>query len=458
MSIGIWENFNFNLNEFKCIRKGLLRAENGNFFLYRDDEENLKLKVEGDMHQELNIDDKSGYIDKNEVIIEFEHKFLKQKITMYAVVISRKHTLVLNKSRYVDEFIVDEIIFKDNSELVGASYLIEFVDNLKINSIFPHSMKWDETHAMSYQIYGTDCHLIQKIIDQKHTVRNSIGFKVEEDEAYIVKTDNGNKGLILYKNDLDLGKREKLRKIISYVLGCPLVFYGYSFVNKYMTPSFSYSKSISTTENNFLKIDLQIPTSLSSDFSNIIDSDIFQNLVVQIFEKYDEYDFGNIIFSYWIAVSSNSITAAVLYGAIVEKLQSKYMEIKDVKYSKILDRATFKLLKEKLELQFEDFGLDDDQKKIFLNKIGNMNTYSQKDKMNFFCNDISLSLSTIEQVAWQQRNDAAHGNDISDVNQAWKNTRILRELVNKFILKLLTSSLYYVSYVDEVPSIKKNLK
>ena len=83
-----------------------------------------------------------------------------------------------------------------------------------------------------------------------------------------------------------------------------------------------------------------------------------------------------------------------------------------------------------------------------------MNTYSQKDKMDFFCNDISLSLSDIEKTAWQQRNDAAHGNDITDVNQAWKNTLILRELVNKFLLKLVTTNKYYLSYLDGKPEIK----
>lgn len=84
-----------------------------------------------------------------------------------------------------------------------------------------------------------------------------------------------------------------------------------------------------------------------------------------------------------------------------------------------------------------------------------MNTYSQKDKMNFFCKDISLELSEIENIAWQQRNDAAHGNEVTNVNEAWKNTIILRELVNKFLLKLLTSSKHYLSYVHGNTEIKK---
>ena len=75
--------------------------------------------------------------------------------------------------------------------------------------------------------------------------------------------------------------------------------------------------------------------------------------------------------------------------------------------------------------------------------------------MDFFCKDILLSLSDIERIAWQQRNDAAHGNDVSDVNQAWKNTMILRELLNKIILKLLTSNKYYLSYLDCNPKIKE---
>ena len=112
-------------------------------------------------------------------------------------------------------------------------------------------------------------------------------------------------------------------------------------------------------------------------------------------------------------------------------------------------------MRKQLEGQVEAFELTDEQKEIFLNKIGNMNTYSQKDKMDFFCNDISLLRSDIEELAWQQRNDAAHGNDISDINQAWKNTIILKELVNKFLLKLLTSSKFYISYLEGSPIIKR---
>lgn len=455
MSIGIWENLNFNLNDFKCTHKGFLRVENGNFLLYRDDEEKLKLKVEGVMSQSLDFQEKSGCIDKNESLIIFEHQYLNQKVIMYALPIRRSHSLVGDNPKYTDIFIVDEIVFEDSHELIGAEYLIEFVDNLKINHIFPHSMKMKEIHEKKYELYGMNFELIQKIINQDNSTRNSIGFKVEEDDVYIIKLGNGNKGLILYRTNLELVKREKIRKIISYILGCPLVFYGYTFVNKYMTPSFSYLRNICDDERGQLSINFQIPTPLSLDASNILQFDFFQNLVKELFSKYDEYDVDNIFFTYWIAVRSNSITAAVHYGALIERLQSKYMEIHDVSYSKILDKSVFKKLRKQLELQLGDFELSDEHKRIFLNKIGNMNTYSQKDKMNFFCQDISLTLSEIENNAWQQRNDAAHGNDISDFNEAWRNTLILRELVNKFLLKLLTSSKFYVSYLEGNPIIKR---
>ncbi|WP_126624450.1 hypothetical protein [Acinetobacter ursingii] len=79
MSIGIWEKLNFNFNEFTCVSKGFLRTENGIFLLFRDDEGKLKLKVEGVVSDDLELNRKSGYIDKNESLIIFEHKFLKKK-------------------------------------------------------------------------------------------------------------------------------------------------------------------------------------------------------------------------------------------------------------------------------------------------------------------------------------------------------------------------------------------
>jgi hypothetical protein len=198
-----------------------------------------------------------------------------------------------------------------------------------------------------------------------------------------------------------------------------------------------------------------LPSVLNSNFSNIIDSIFIQKLIKEFYEKYDQYDLGSILLNYWVAVSSNSITAAVLYGAQIEKLQRRYIEINNTSYTRILDKSIFRKLKEKLLIQLEGVDLNDNQKKLFANKIENMNTFSQKDIMNFFCQDISLSLSESEKKAWQQRNDAAHGNDSNDLSQAWQNTLVLRELVNKVILRLITSNKYYLSYLVGEAEVKE---
>lgn len=457
MSLGIWEDLNFNLNEFNCILKGFLRANEGDFILYRDEEARLKLKAEGVISNssDLDFNKKSGFIDKDECLIIFEHKFLKQKILMYALPLQQTHSLMGKNSKFTDIFIVDEIAFEDSHEQIGAEYLIEFVDNLKVNSIFPHSMEWEEEHKRIYKLDGGDCKLTNNLINQKHYSKNAIKFIIEEDEVFIVKSNDKYKAVIIYKKEVELVKREKIRKIISFIFGCPLIFYGYTFLNKYLTPISSYIKNINDNERNQLGINFQLPTPLSLHTLNFVESNFFQNLIQEFYVKYEEYDLGNILFTYWIAVNSNSITAAVHYGALIEKLQANYMKINNVSYSKILDNSVFKKIRKQLEAQFDDFELADEHKKIFLNKIGNMNTFSQKDKMSFFCKDISLELSEIEKIAWQQRNDAAHGNDVSDVNKAWRNTLILKELVNKFLLKLLTSAEYYISYIDGTTTIKR---
>lgn len=457
MSLGVWENINhLNFNEFTCVKKGFLRCEKGDVSLFRDKESQLLLKVIGDATvADFNFKDKEGDIPYEDFQLEFKHNNIDQKIKMLAVPISRKITQNNGKNSYIDIFLVEEFEFTDDNILIGAEYLIEFVDNLKINHMFPNSMQIKENHEKIYEFNNSNFELIQKIINHNNWSRNNIRFEIEGDEIFIIKLGNGDKGVILYRKNLDSAKREKIRNTVSYILGSPLIFYGYTFVNKYMTPSYSFLKNINNNERNQLSINFQVPAPLSLNALNVIEFDSFQKMVKELYTKYEEYDLDDIFFTYWVAVNSNSITAAVHYGALIEKLQALYMKIHDVSYSKILDRSTFKKLKEQLKLQLDSFELSDSQKEIFLNKIGNMNTYSQKDKMNFFCNDISLSLSESEKLAWQQRNDAAHGNDVSDVNKAWRNTLILRELVNKFLLRLLTSSVYYISYLDGNPHIKK---
>lgn len=455
MSVSIWENIDhLNFKEYECIKKGFLRNNQGEISFFRDKESRLLLKVVGEATvKDFNFNDREGEIPREEFQLEFKHHYLDQKILMLAIPESRKIKQVYGKNSYIDIYVVDEFEFTDKTCSIEAEYLIEFLDGLKIDHIFPHSMEINETHEKKYELSGTNLELIEKIINKTFT-KNSIRTKLEDDDVYIIKLDFGNRGLILYRKNLELFKRAKIRKIISFIFGCPLVFYGYSFVNKYMTPSYSYLRNIRDNERGQLAINVQVPTPLSLSALNIIDIDIFGNLIQELYVKYEEYDLDNIFFTYWVAVNSNSITAAVHYGALIEKLQATYMKIHEVSYSKILDKSIFKRMREQLQQQLDEFELTSEQKRIFLDKIGNLNAYSQKDKMDFFCNDISLSLSDVEKKAWQQRNDAAHGNDIIDVNQAWKNTLILRELVNKFLLKLITSNKYYLSYLDGEPSIK----
>jgi len=312
---------------------------------FRDKESRLLSKAVGEVAvKDFNFEDREGQIPREEFQLEFKHKHysVDQRILMLAIPESRKINQINGKNSYIDIYVVEEFEFIDKHCSIEAEYLIEFLDGLKIDHIFPHSMRMNETHEKKYELYGTNFEIIEKIINHNNFNKNSIRIKFEDEDVYIIKLGVGDRGLILYRKNLELFKRDKIRKIISFILGCPLVFYGYTFVNKYMTPSFSYSRTIHDNERGQLTINVQVPTPLSLSALNVIDCEIFKNLVLELYVKYDEYDLGNIFFTYWVAVNSNSITAAVHYGALIEKLQATYMKIHDVSYSKILDKASFK--------------------------------------------------------------------------------------------------------------------
>lgn len=450
MPFDLWEKLdNLNFNEYECVKKGFMRNEKGKISIYRDDKSKLLLKVEGEANEiDFHYKDAVGWINRGDKSIEFKHKYSDIKIIIYACPISRSIKQSQEKNTYIDIFVVDEFELINNDELIGAEYLLEFVDNLKINYIFSNTMSCNNLHKKEYKINGLNFELIKNIVNENSLKRNLISIKLEEDEIFILKHEDSSRGVIIYKRNVEIEKREKIRKILSFVLGCPLILYGYSFVNKYLTPKLYYAKNINDSENKFLNINFELITNINKNYSNLIDSNYVQNLVKNFFDKYDEYNFNNVFYTYWIAVSSNSITAAVHYGAIVENLQKRYMELNNAKYSKILEKKKFRELKENLFEALNKVDLTEVDKNIFKKKIENMNNYSQKDIMDFFCKDISLTFSDDEKNAWQQRNDAAHGNEVNNVEQAWKNTMILRELVNKLILRLLTSNRNYFSYLD----------
>jgi hypothetical protein len=220
MSLDLWEKFeNFKFNDYRIIKKGLLRNDQGKLFIYRDNESRLLLKAEGNANvQDFNFKDKTGKVEREEILIEFKHKYLDQKILVFALPINRILTQSNGENIYVDIYLVDEFEFIDSHSSIGAEYLIEFVDGLKIDHIFPHSMKMNEIHEKKYELYGANLEFIQKIINQNNSTRNSIKFEVEGNDVFIIKLDNEDKGVILYRTNLDTGKREKIRKIISYIL------------------------------------------------------------------------------------------------------------------------------------------------------------------------------------------------------------------------------------------------
>ena len=158
MSLSIWENIdNLNFNVYECIKNGFLRNNKGEISLFRDNESQLLLKVIGDATvSDFNFKDKEGWISREESRIEFKHKFLEQKIVMSALPLNRTITQKNGRNSYIDVYLVSEFQFTDNHSSIGAEYLIEFVDNLKINHIFPHSMKMKETHEKEYEFYGTN--------------------------------------------------------------------------------------------------------------------------------------------------------------------------------------------------------------------------------------------------------------------------------------------------------------
>ena len=106
-----------------------MRYEKAEISLFRDEKSQLLLRVIGDATAaDFNFKDKEGDILLEEFLVEFKHNYLDQKIKLFAVPISRKITQNSGKNSYIDIFLVEEFEFNDDHSLIGAEYLIEFVD------------------------------------------------------------------------------------------------------------------------------------------------------------------------------------------------------------------------------------------------------------------------------------------------------------------------------------------
>ncbi|MEJ5072439.1 hypothetical protein WH357_08845 [Enterobacter ludwigii] len=256
-------------------------------------------------------------------------------------------------------------------------------------------------------------------------------------------------GFILYSEECDTEFRKKIRNALSFILGCKLVHVS-SVLKDENYNSIEYEIHTQFAINELYHFSFSLPPSPlhPADAKYMfLGEDEIGLMVQKIINSYDDYDFSHFSWLYWHAVASPLHLKGVGFGATLEFVQRKFIEKNAAKFNtKLVDKSLWKPLHQSLsQILIETDYLNEDDKKLFLNKLSNLNQTPQSILTNRFYEILELSLGALEIISFKQRNNSAHGNksDDSEVIPLIREVKILRILCNRIILRIYNLSDLY---------------
>ncbi|WP_373959327.1 hypothetical protein [Vibrio gigantis] len=273
--------------------------------------------------------------------------------------------------------------------------------------------------------------------------RNNICFDVDGHTVTLIKSNEklGN-GYIVFNGYVPSNIADKVRDCISYSLGRKLQLISTKYIDK------------NGRKHGFIALpelkSLEKPKLYSTKSPFPLSHQAFTKAINQLYKNYDQYDLQCIFWSYFHALDAPIDKRAVYFGATIEALQKIYL---DVNQSKISNKiVTDKPLKRQLLSGFStivsSLDIDDESKKLLMDKKGFINQLPQKVVTKMFFEMLGLDIRELEMTAWQRRNDAAHGNKVTDgdfVNLIRENLA-LHCLFNRLLCSITDASNQYYDY------------
>lgn len=327
----------------------------------------------------------------------------------------------------------------------GGTYLIEWLSNMGTFQ-WPHTDGLEEVTTRRRTLNGGD----RTVVMSDEGIRGSkFGFSCvqltvdgiqlfvgsAEKEGRMVR----NPGFILYCGVPEECTRRKLREVISFCLGCYLIYLGCSeFDSEWNLVRFqAWGGGALVKEAPRLRG--WEPSPLGVRFEGEITSAPFARMVSALYTIYDEFDFQAGYWNYWHALAAPVHMQAVHFGAAIEGLQHA-MEQNSGRLSKrIIDcKSDWEELQNRIFDVIRGSEIGEGEKELFVRKVSGLNNVPQGMLMERFCSAIGLSLSEFEGDVWANRNRAAHGGGIRPGGEVRlvRENKVLHTMLNRIILGL----------------------
>jgi hypothetical protein len=337
-----------------------------------------------------------------------------------------------------------------------AKYVIDWLANVEGRFHWPDITDKSIVTAKNFTIRGGDiAQTLTHTSQQGGGSRNCVRMNVEGNEIFLCASNSQSAkeikkpGFILYVGTPTEEFREKIRVSLSYSLVIYLVHLGHSsFCKDWDLVSF---KAISAyaLDGRVFELPPTPPAPLGLKMEWEIDRDILSRMVNSICTHYEELNFRSLNWAFWHALCATPDIAAVHYGAAIEALQRAYVEHNpDTYQTTLLCREHWDILKRAASTAVTTLPINDQTKRILLNKISNLNSKPPSVLLDELLSKLDLTLSEIEQAAWQHRNDAGHGNYTKpdEATRLIRETKLLRLRFNRMVFAITKASDTYYDY------------
>ncbi len=342
---------------------------------------------------------------------------------------------------------IQPLMFNSTQTFLSADY-VRSVDN-KENKENKENILIEYVSNMNFNVFSSHAFINEKIYDRFEINLENIKIYLNSFTTKQEKNDQ----FIYYNCILDEKERRKIKDCISFILGKPIVYKGYSTYseNKELinfdfvkSSKFIGSKSLYNLtdleisylhEHEFTMFSKEKPFfPPTKDYLNEYDiiPEKFNEIFCSIYNIYEQYDLNEIFWNYWYAECSPYHSAASQFGACLERIQERYFEInKNQLKEKIIEKQ--EEIKKKKNLKIE------------LSKI----RLSIKDKFKILFDALEIEFNELEEITWEFRNYSAHANKTKNREEDLKFIKskdLFKTLLNRVILKLSGLDVKYVDY------------
>ncbi len=382
------------------------------------------------------------YVNRSEV--KLKDKF-SNSLFVLAGVTPYSSNISLNDNVRTEWSSLDSITATFES-LAEEKYLIEFVSNMDMNNfILPDNISIKKSIIETINIDKIN---FSDTLTNRTGSLGCISVKINDFSLYICsyKHNNQNYQYILYDKIISEEERRKIRDCVSFIIGKPIIYLGCStYTDAEESKMVSFELKSAYDYKGAFTLEEWPPTILSSKMSNMIDSTVFNNLLISLYENYEKYHFQHLFWMYWHASTSHFYSASVQFGGCIESLQNSYLEKNS--NSKIIESTEiWKDFRDKTKKLIDELWIDENMQKLLGNKIDNLNLLPQQKQLEKLFNLLNIELTDLESHTWRQRNIPAHGKKIENDIDYIRGVKILRTLFNRLILKISNASEYYFDY------------